>query len=119
MRTVQREVDEREPALPSGQVTLDPTAVELDGDPATDLDPRQRGFNVTATPLAHNRRDPLTTNDKGAEMATVIRCECGYVARGEDDDSLLADITRHMESDHPELVGQVGRDDLLAMAEEE
>ncbi len=52
-------------------------------------------------------------------MTKVIRCECGYVARGEDDDTLLADITRHMHSDHPELVGQVGRDDLLAMAEEE
>ena len=52
-------------------------------------------------------------------MATVIRCECGYVARGEDDDALLADASRHIASDHPELVDQVSRDDLLAMAEEE
>lgn len=52
-------------------------------------------------------------------MAKVIRCECGYVARGADEETLLAEAKRHIESDHPELVDQVTRDDLLAMAEEE
>jgi predicted small metal-binding protein len=52
-------------------------------------------------------------------MAKLIRCECGYVAGGETDDELLAAAERHIESDHPDLVGQVSRDDLLAMAEEE
>ena len=52
-------------------------------------------------------------------MTKVIRCECGYVARGDDDVALLADITGHMQTDHAELVGQVSSDDLLAMAEEE
>jgi predicted small metal-binding protein len=52
-------------------------------------------------------------------MPRVIRCECGYVARGEDDEALLADAKRHIEADHVELVDQLSRDDLLAMAEEE
>ncbi len=51
-------------------------------------------------------------------MAKVIKCECGYVARGETDEALLAEAERHIESDHPDLVGRIGRDDLLAMAEE-
>lgn len=52
-------------------------------------------------------------------MAKLIRCECGYVARGESDDELLVAAQRHIESDHPDLVGKVSRDELLAMAEEE
>ncbi len=52
-------------------------------------------------------------------MAKLIRCECGYVARGETDNELLTAAERHIESDHPDLVGRLGRDDLLAMAEEE
>jgi predicted small metal-binding protein len=56
---------------------------------------------------------------KGAGMAKVIRCECGYVTRGDTDDELVAAAERHIESDHPDLVGKVSRDELLAMAEEE
>jgi predicted small metal-binding protein len=52
-------------------------------------------------------------------MARVIRCECGYVARGEDNEELLADAKRHIESDHAELVDHLSREELLAMAEEE
>ncbi len=52
-------------------------------------------------------------------MAKVIRCECGYVARAETDDELVAAAERHIESDHPDLAGQMGREDLLAMKEEE
>lgn len=51
-------------------------------------------------------------------MAKVIRCECGYVARGDSDDELVAGAQRHIESDHPDLVGKLSRDDLLQMAEE-
>jgi predicted small metal-binding protein len=52
-------------------------------------------------------------------MAKVIRCECGYVARGEDDAALVAEAKRHIESNHVELAGQLRGEDLLAMAEEE
>lgn len=52
-------------------------------------------------------------------MARIIRCECGYISRGQDDAALLTDARHHIASAHAELVGQVADDDLLAMAEEE
>ena len=51
-------------------------------------------------------------------MAKLINCECGEVVHGETDQELLANAEAHIERDHPELVGQLSRDDLLAMAEE-
>jgi uncharacterized protein DUF1059 len=51
-------------------------------------------------------------------MAKLINCECGQVVRGETDDDLIAAAEEHINSDHPELVGKVSRDDLLGMAEE-
>ena len=50
--------------------------------------------------------------------AKVINCECGQVVRAADDDELVARVTDHVERDHPELVGKLSRDDVLAMAED-
>jgi predicted small metal-binding protein len=47
-------------------------------------------------------------------MARVIHCECGYVARGDTDDEVLADVEAHVRAEHPELVGKVSRQDELA-----
>jgi hypothetical protein len=49
-------------------------------------------------------------------MAKVIRCQCGFLGRGETVEEAV--IEAHMRSDHPELVGKVIREDLIAMAEE-
>ena len=51
-------------------------------------------------------------------MAKVINCECGYTVRGEDDDELVANAEAHIKQDHPDMVGQVSREDFLGMAEE-
>ena len=51
-------------------------------------------------------------------MSKLINCECGQVVRGETDEELLANAEAHVNRDHPELVGKITRDDLLAMAEE-
>ncbi len=51
-------------------------------------------------------------------MAKLINCECGQVVRGETDEALLENAEAHIRRDHPDLVGKVSRDDLLAMAEE-
>ena len=51
-------------------------------------------------------------------MAKLINCECGQVVRGETDDELIANAEAHIGRDHPDLVGKISRDDLLAMAEE-
>ena len=52
-------------------------------------------------------------------MAYVINCECGYVARGETEDDLVADAEQHIQDKHPDLVGKMGRDELLALAEQQ
>lgn len=51
-------------------------------------------------------------------MAKVIRCQCGFLGRGETVEGAATKIEAHMRLDHPELVGKVTRDDLIAMAEE-
>jgi predicted small metal-binding protein len=46
-------------------------------------------------------------------MARIIRCECGYVARGDSDDDVISTIRDHMSTDHPALLETVGQEDLL------
>jgi predicted small metal-binding protein len=50
-------------------------------------------------------------------MALRIICMCGYAIVGDDDDELWSNTREHMGLLHPELVGSVTRDDLLAQAE--
>ena len=52
------------------------------------------------------------TLTRGAIMARIIRCECGYVARGDRDDQVIEDIRSHMRQDHPALLGSVSDEDL-------
>ena len=47
-------------------------------------------------------------------MAKTIRCECGFVARGDDDDQVIGAIRGHMATDHPALLETVSHDDLLS-----
>jgi predicted small metal-binding protein len=47
-------------------------------------------------------------------MAKTIRCECGFVARGNSDDQVISVIRGHIASDHPALVDSVSQDDLLS-----
>jgi predicted small metal-binding protein len=56
--------------------------------------------------------------DEGGDMAKVVNCECGHTVRGETDDELVAGVEAHVRQDHPEMVGQMSRDDILGMAEE-
>ena len=51
-------------------------------------------------------------------MAKQITCECGFIARAESDDAVIAEIRDHMSTDHPELLDAVSRDDLLGWIEE-
>lgn len=51
-------------------------------------------------------------------MGKLINCECGQVVRGETDDELVANAEGHIRQNHPDLVGTMSREDLLAMAEE-
>lgn len=52
-------------------------------------------------------------------MAKVIKCSCGKIVRGETDEELLANADEHIRNDHPDLVGKIPHEDLLAMAQTE
>lgn len=53
-------------------------------------------------------------------MAKVFECERdGAVIRGEDDDDLVASVERHVADAHPDLVGKLSREDILASAQED
>jgi predicted small metal-binding protein len=51
-------------------------------------------------------------------MTLVINCDCGFVVRGETEDELAANGLQHIQDAHPDMVGKVSREDMLAMAEE-
>jgi predicted small metal-binding protein len=50
-------------------------------------------------------------------MALRIVCMCGYVIQGGDEEELWRNAQGHMRVLHPELVGNVTREDILAQAE--
>ncbi len=52
-------------------------------------------------------------------MAKEFECERdGVVIRGGDDDELVANVERHIAEAHPDLVGKVPREHLVAAAKE-
>ena len=52
-------------------------------------------------------------------MNHVIRCECGFIARGDSDEVVISEIKQHMQQDHPALFDEVGNDDLRSWVEVE
>jgi predicted small metal-binding protein len=104
---------------------VDPPTSHSGDEPTAELDPRPFWPWPCIGHVA--KLAPKLTSDNLADgsgrgrrcaMAYVLSCDCGYVARGETEDELVEETTRHIEEVHPELAGQVSRDDLLAMAEE-
>jgi predicted small metal-binding protein len=51
-------------------------------------------------------------------VSRQIKCECGYVIRGETDDEVIAGAREHMRSDHPELLDSVSEGDLRGWIED-
>ena len=52
-------------------------------------------------------------------MAKEFDCERdGVVIRGADEDELVANVDRHIREAHPDLVGKVSREDIVAAAKE-
>jgi predicted small metal-binding protein len=49
----------------------------------------------------------------------LVNCECGQVIRADGEDELVAKVERHVNEHHPDLVGKLGRGEILAMAEQE
>jgi len=51
-------------------------------------------------------------------MTKLIRCECGFVARGETDEQVVSAIEEHMRSDHPAVLAGTDRSELFGWIEE-
>ena len=50
-------------------------------------------------------------------MSRQIKCECGFIARGETDDEVVVQIEDHIRSDHPDLVKALTRDEIASWVE--
>ena len=50
-------------------------------------------------------------------MSLLINCECGRVVKAKTEDEIVAKVEQHVSEDHPELVGKLSRDDIVAMSE--
>jgi len=46
----------------------------------------------------------------------VVHCVCGTDVEAETDDELVANVEAHVEAQHPEMVGQMSREQILGMA---
>jgi predicted small metal-binding protein len=53
------------------------------------------------------------------QMAKLINCQCGRKIRGESDDEVITQAEQHIAESHPDLVGQVTREQLFEWIEED
>lgn len=51
-------------------------------------------------------------------MPKIVNCECGQLVKGQTDEELIANVEAHVKEQHPELVGKLTREDILAMSEQ-
>ena len=51
-------------------------------------------------------------------MSLLINCECGRVITAQTEDEIVTKVEQHVSEDHPDLVGKLSRDDIVAMSEE-
>jgi predicted small metal-binding protein len=50
-------------------------------------------------------------------MSRQIKCECGFIARGDSDDEVVIRIEEHIQNDHPQLVRTLTRDEIASWVE--
>jgi hypothetical protein len=92
-------------AAPSGELAGAPTRPPRKPAPRF---PKGEAARLRRRDCIPGREDP---------MAWMIRCECGEVARAENDDEVVAAVERHISEQHPEMVGRLSREQILGMAE--
>ena len=56
--------------------------------------------------------------DGEATPAQIGGLLAAMAVRGETEDEIVAKVEQHVSEDHPELVGKLSRDDIVAMSEE-
>jgi predicted small metal-binding protein len=50
-------------------------------------------------------------------MAMLIRCECGFIARGQTEEEVIGNIRQHLLEVHPPMAASVTEEDLLGWIE--
>jgi predicted small metal-binding protein len=50
-------------------------------------------------------------------MARQVKCECGYLARGDTDDEVIGILREHIRSDHPDLADKLTDEQIRAWIE--
>ena len=48
----------------------------------------------------------------------VVHCPCGKNIEGDTDDELVLNVEAHIAEDHPDLVGEYSREQIVGMAHE-
>jgi predicted small metal-binding protein len=48
----------------------------------------------------------------------VVHCECGTDVQAETDDELVAKVQDHVRERHPDMAGQMTRENILGLAHE-
>jgi predicted small metal-binding protein len=56
---------------------------------------------------------------KEEAMAMVVDCECGQQIRADSEEDLVSKVYEHIDGNHPDLVGKLSREDVVAMAHDE
>jgi predicted small metal-binding protein len=51
-------------------------------------------------------------------MTLVVHCQCGADVSGETEEEIVSAVESHVQERHPEQIGTLSRDDILAMAHE-
>lgn len=46
----------------------------------------------------------------------VVHCECGTDVQAENEDELVSNVEEHVKAEHPDMVGQMSREQILEMA---
>ncbi len=46
----------------------------------------------------------------------VVHCQCGADLEGETEDEIVEKVEQHVQESHPEMAGEVTRDQILTMA---
>ncbi|MGB2838750.1 MAG: DUF1059 domain-containing protein [Actinomycetes bacterium] len=50
-------------------------------------------------------------------MSKTVTCACGAVVSGADDDEFVVKVTEHAQAQHPEMVPDLTREAILALAD--
>jgi predicted small metal-binding protein len=115
---LEHEVGEEDAALPARKPLLQTTPAQLDHEVPTELDIGvRRALQPRSNLCANIRERPGANNRSSSIMARQITCECGQVVRGETEHELVEQTLEHLRRDHPQLVGKVTREDIVAMIE--